>query len=202
MDNYLYIIIIIGLTIFIVFYGGHNQQNKVEYDSKYFNNLNTIIYFEQKINKICQNNIFNKTNFININEYFDTTTILIPNFIDCFFIHIEPFHFFNIFNIVTKSSINTNMMIIFNHNNHNNLELVIDNHEHNLYNIDADKNILTESNLYFNKSESESESGSKSVYFYDLEKVISVVGIYHIYNNSNENIIITCFIVKKPFWHS
>ncbi len=192
MDNYLYIIIIIGLTIFIVFYGGHNQQNKVEYDSKYFDNLNTIIYFEQKINKICQNNIFNNANFININKYFDTTTILIPNFIDCFFIHIKPFHFFNIFNIVTKSDINTNMMIIFNHNNHNNLELIVDNPEHNLYgvNTDKNKNILAESNLYFNG------------YFYDLEKVISVVGIYHIYNNSNENITITCFIVKKPFWHS
>ena len=38
------------------------------------------------------------------------------------------------------------------------------------------------------------------VNYYDLEKIISITSIYHIYNNSNENIIITCFLLKKPFW--
>ena len=186
MDNYLYIIIIIGLTIFIIFYGGFNQQKKVEYNIKYFDNLNTIIIFEKKINKILKKLLFNTKDFININEYFDTTNILIPNFIDCFFIQIKSYNYFNINNIVKNKEINTNMMIIFNHNKHNNLELLIDNLEYNLYN----NNNL--SNNYTNTFG----------YFYDLEKVISITSIYHIYNNSNENIIITCFILKKPFWHN
>jgi hypothetical protein len=184
MNDFLYIIIIIGLTIFIVFFGGHNNQNKIEYDSIYFNNLNLIINFENKINSIANNEIFKNNNFININEYLNTTHILIPNFINCFFIKINSFAAFNIFNIIDKLEINNRMMIIFNHNKSNNLELIINNLDSNLYNKKYSGELVN------------------TGYFYDLEKNISITGVYHIYNNSNENIIITCFILKKPFWYN
>lgn len=185
MDSILYIIIIIGLTIFILFFGGHNyQQNIVEYDSEYFYNLNTIIIFENKLNKNLTNVIFDSNDFVNINKYLDTSNILIPNFVDCFYIQIKPYSLFNIFKIVKKENMLTYMMILFNHKKHNNLELLVNNSNNNLYNfnyLEDKNNIITG-------------------YFYDLEKIISITSIYHIYNNSNENVVITCFILKKPFW--
>lgn len=184
MDDYLYIIIIIGLTIFIIFFGGHNNQVKIEYDNFYARKLNSIIIFENKLNKLNNQNIFIKKNFVNINKYFDTTHILIPNFVNCFFIKINPFEIFNIFNIIEKKNMMAQMMIIFNHHKCNNLELLVNNSEFNLYNSDYKSNLKTIG------------------YFYDLEKHISITGINHIYNNSVEIIYITCFILKKPFWHN
>ena len=182
MDELLYIIIIITLTIFIIFFGGHNNQNKIEYHCDYFSNLNSIVGFEKKISSIYLNNgnLFKNTNFINIDKYFNTTNILIPNFVGCFLIKINSKNVFNIYNLIDKSIINNHMMIIFNHSEQNNLELIVcDNGDYKC--------------LDFN-------SGTNH-YFYDLEKNISITGIFHLYNNSNQDIIITCFILKKPFWH-
>lgn len=178
MDDISYLIIIIILSVFVVFYGGHNNQNKIEYNSDYFNNLNSIVNLEKKISAIyTKNNIFKNNNYVNINNYFNTTNILIQNYVNCFLIKINPNDFFNIFNIIDKSISKYHMMIIFNHNTNNNLELLIDN-DHKL-------------NKYIPSIK----------YFYDLEKNISITGIYHIYNKSNEPIIITCFLLKKPFWY-
>ena len=182
MDDFLYFIIIIGLTIFIIFYGGHNNQNQIEYNSDYFNSLNSIINFEKKINFIHLNNadIFKNTNFININKYLNTTSILIPNFVNCFLIKINPNSFFNIFNLINKSIAKSHMMIIFNHHKHNNLELLVDDKYELVY---YDSNIITDQ------------------YFYELKNNISITTIYNIYNDSNKYVVITCFILKKPFWH-
>jgi hypothetical protein len=179
MDDILYLIIIFVLTIFIIFFGGHNNQDKIEYDSDYFSNLNSIINFENKINTIYSNNnqIFKNKNFININKYLNTTNILIQNFVNCFLIKINPNNFFNIFNIIDKSLAKNYIMVIFNHDEFNNLELLINT---NCYK--SNSNIIEE-------------------YFYDLKKKISITGIFHLYNNSNKPIMITCFILKKPFWH-
>ena len=78
----------------------------------------------------------------------------------------------------------THMMILFNHKKYNNLELLVDNSEQNLY-----------------KHNNVPISSESLGYFYDLEKSISITGIFHIYNNSAEPIYLTCFILKKPFWH-
>jgi hypothetical protein len=196
-NEYLYILLIIVLTLFIIFYGGHNSQNKIEYDSGYFDNLNTIIFFEDKINKICNNISFGNKNFIDISRYFDTTHILIPNFISCFFVKIKPFEYFNIYNIVDKKNSNTSIMILFNHNKSNNLELLVGNSNDDLY---PHNNSTILPNIS-NNTNAQSSKINDYGFFYDLEKIISITGIYHIYNNSNENIIITCFILKKPFWH-
>lgn len=185
MNDNVYIIIIIILTVFILLFGGHNNQtNIIEYESKYFENLNSIIMLEKKLNKNVENIIFDSNNFVNINKYLISPQIIIPNFVNCFYILIKPYELFNIFKIINKNDIYTSMMILFNHKKYNNLELLIDNSSNNLYkqNFTNIPDIL--------------EHG----YFYDLEKIISITGIYHIYNNSNENIIITCFILKKPFW--
>ena len=182
MDSYLYIIIIIGLTIFMIFFGGHNDQVKIEYENNCFQKLNSIIIFENKLNKINNDSIFTDKNYVNINKYFDTTHILIPNFVNCFFIKIFPFTIFNIFNLIDKKDMNMHMMILFNHKKYNNLELLVDN---------------SEQDLYKNNSTNIKSLG----YFYDLEKSVSITGIFHIYNNSEEPIYITCFILKKPFWH-
>jgi len=37
-------------------------------------------------------------------------------------------------------------------------------------------------------------------YFYDIKKKISITDIYPIYNNSNEIIFFSLFIIKKPWW--
>lgn len=186
MNDILYFIIIIGLTIFIIFYGGHNHQNLVEYNSKYFCNLSSIIIYEKKLNEFINddNMIFNQDNFLNLNKYLDTSDIIIPNFVGCYYIQIKSFDIFNINKIVKKKDMIYNMMIIFNHHKHNDIELIINDSTNNLYknnNLINDKTFITG-------------------YFYDLEKKISITGVYHLYNNSNQNIIITCFILKKPFW--
>lgn len=180
MDDFVYFLIIIILTFVILFFGGHNNQDIIEYKSNYFTGLKYIIGFEKKIRLISENNykinIFKEKNFVNINKYFNTANILIPNFVNCFLIKLEPYKMFNIYNIINKVNQKTHMMIIFNHNLSNNLELII-------------KNDLNMENNHYG-------------YFYDLEKTISIVGIYHIYNNSTDTINISCFILKKPFWHS
>ena len=38
-------------------------------------------------------------------------------------------------------------------------------------------------------------------YFYDLTKKISILNIHPIFNNSNKNINLTIYIIKKPYWH-
>lgn len=185
MDDFIYLILIIFLSIFMVFYGGHNNQNKIEYSPNNFTNLNLIITFENKIKYlfISRQDDFNyKNNYININKYLNTKNIIIPNFVNCFLIKIYPFKIFNIENIINKNEIKTHIMILFNHNKNNNLELVINTNNTN------DVNKFSKNKL--------------CGYFYDLEKTVSIVGIYDIYNNSNKPIELTCFIIKKPFWHN
>lgn len=191
MDNFTYLIIIIGLTIFIIFFGGHNNQELIEYDTNYFNTLKSITLFENKINLIIKNKqIFSDKNFININKFLNTTNILIPNFVNCFIVKINSYQLFNIFNLINNTDAKTHIMIIFNHNLHNNLELMINKTNNICYNIDNANDID-------NNHEIKKNLG----YFYDLTKQISIVGIHHIFNNSNNDIIITCFILKKPYWH-
>ena len=171
MNDIIYFIILIGIIIFMVFYGGHNYQNKIEYDSSYFNNLSSIILYEEYLQKYDKYIDFELNDYINIDHVVKFCNNIIPNFINCFFIKINPFSYFNINKIISKdNNINSIIMIIFNHNKHNDLELFVNSHD----NIG---------------------------YFYDLNKKISITGIYSIYNNSNEIINITLFILTKPYWH-
>lgn len=187
MNDYLYMIIIVGLTIFMLFFGGHNFQIKVEYDSNYFDNLNTVIIYENKLQKIKNKFNFSKTNFYNINKDLELCPNLLPNFVNSFYIKLSPFTLFNINYLVKPNKMRNYLMILFNHNEYNNLELLINNNNFDLY----------KNNNYYNYDLNNNIDG----YFYNLNKSITITDIFHIYNNSDNNIFITCFIIKKPFWH-
>lgn len=185
MDDLTYLILIIIIFIFIIFYGGKNNIDKIEYSTNCFTNINSIITFEKKIKSIFdlkKNDFNNLNNFININKYLNTKNIIIPNFVNCFLIKIYPFKIFKIKNIIGDNDKKTHIMVLFNHNEINNLELII-----NIVSIYSEKNQSWEK-IYG--------------YFYDLKKKISIVGMYDIYNNSNIPIEISCFVLKKPFWHN
>jgi hypothetical protein len=168
MDDKIYFIIIIILTILILFYGGHNNQRKVEYDSKYFNSLYNISILENKIKKISNSYKWDDIgNYVNITNDLEICDNILPNFMGAYLIKLKPYSYFDVLDLTNDES---NILIIFNYNKNNNLELV----------IKYDESIG---------------------YFYDLEKVISLTGVYPIYNNSNETINFILFIVKKPFWH-
>ena len=69
------------------------------------------------------------------------------------------------------------MMIIFNHNNENDLELIL---KTNIECVNYSCNNLS--------------------YNYDLTKKITLSDLYPIYNNSNKLIEISLFIIKRPFF--
>ncbi len=190
MDDNLYIIIIIGLCIFVMFYGGHNYQNKLEYDTGYFDNLNTVIYFENKLEKILKNISFEQDNMFDLTNYVKSAHVTLPNFIGCFAIKINSGEYFNIFKIIKPDEFKSNMMIIFNNSKSNDLELLVNNEENNLYQITKSSDIINNTTSY-----------NSIGYFYELDKIISITDLYHIYNNSSYDVVITCFIIKKPFWH-
>ncbi len=175
MKDIYYILLIIVLTIFVLYYGGHNFQTKVEYESEYFYNINKIIMFEKKLHKFNQEKNFNEKNFINIEDYVNTSQIIIPNLVDMYFIKVEPNSFFNIENIFSLDK-SQHIMIIFNNSTNsnndrlNNLELILN-------------------------------SDDDSIYLYKLKNKVSITGIYDIYNNSDNFVVFTVFIMKKPFWH-
>lgn len=172
MKDIYYILLIIVLTIFVLYYGGHNFQTKVEYESEYFYNINKIIMYEKKLHKFNQEKNFNNNNFINIEDYVSTSQIIIPNLVDMYFIKVEPNSFFNIENIFSLDK-SQHIMIIFNNsinNTTNNLELILN-------------------------------SDDDSIYLYKLKNKVSITGIYDIYNNSDNFVVFTVFIMKKPFWH-
>jgi len=93
MNDIFYLIIIIGLTIFMIFYGGHNCQNKIEYniDSEFFKVLNLIKHLENKLKKFNNQIEFKDSNFININNNILIYNIVILNFINYFFIKINSY---------------------------------------------------------------------------------------------------------------
>ncbi len=174
MNEITYILIIVFLTIFILLFGGHNNQDLVEYSSNYFKNFDKIIIFEKKLQIYNKTVNFGNKDFINIKNFIKTSLILIPNLHDLFFININPHSFFKIDDIFNKNlNKKEYVMIVFNHNNINNLELLIG--------LDNSNDIG---------------------YFYDLKKNISITGLYDLFNSSDISINFTIFIIKKPFWYS
>ncbi len=171
MDEVNYILLIIGLVAFTLLFGGHNNQLKIEYNLNYFDNINKIIYYEQKMQKFNTQYNFNDNNYINIEDYISTSQIIIPNLVDMFFIKMKPKSIFiigDIFKLEKKEHI----MIVFNNynTNYSSIELIIG-------------------------------TEKDGAYFYGLDKKISVVSIYDLYNNSDQTLNITLFFMKRPYWH-
>ncbi len=171
MDEVNYILLIIGLVAFTLLFGGHNNQLKIEYNLNYFDNINKIIYYEQKMQKFNTQYNFKDKNYINIEDFISTSQIIVPNLVDMFFIKIKPRSPFIIDDIFTLNN-KEHIMIVFNYNNtkYNSIELIIG----------------TENN---------------NAYFYNIDKKISIVSIYNLYNNSDQTLNITLFFIKRPYWH-
>ena len=146
----------------MLFYGGKNNLNKIEYNSYYFKNLNKIILFEKNIKK----NIKNDLN-IDFEDITDKINIhVISNLEYAYYIDIYPNNYYSLHDIDPDK----NIMIIFKHNINDSIKLVI-------------------------------KKDISDYYLYDLHKKISITGIFPIYNNSNNLINITVFIMKKPYWY-
>lgn len=157
----------------IIFYGGKNTINMIEYNSNYFENYKNIILVEktlQKYNLKFDDISKNESDYITIDEIDTISHIILPNYINNYLIKIKSYSYFDIKKIIDVSKINNLIMIVFNNNNIENLELL----------VNKDNN---------------------TGYFYKLTNRISITGIYDIYNNNDKEIYITVFIVKKPFWY-
>jgi hypothetical protein len=169
----------------ILFYGGKKYVKTIEYNLPYFENYKNIILFEKKLQKYNldfknnndKNNDKNNNNYITINEIEDELNIILPNYINNYFIKINPHSYFNTLEVIDINNINNLLMIIFNHNNVPNLEVII-NRE-----INQNKNSII------------------TCYFYNLKNKISITNIYDIYNNNDFIIYIAIFIMKKPYFY-
>lgn len=173
MNELTYIIFIVILTVFILLYGGHNNQDLIEYDAKFFKNFNKLIIFEKKLQIYNSQVNFGNLDYINLQNYIKTSMILIPNLVSLYFINIKPSSFFKISKIFDeKLNKKEHLMIIFNHDKINNLELLV------------------------------GLDGNSIGYFYDLKQNISIVGIYDLFNSSANLINLTIFFIRKPFWYN
>ena len=121
----------------------------------------------------------------------DLSECLIPNIIDIFFVNIKPHSYFDIRkHVKTKSS---NFMVIYNHN-------IITEIQDNFTNINsANENLML---LLDSVKECNYNICKNFGYYYPINKKISILDIYPIYNDSNYVINITIIIIKKSFWHN
>ena len=76
------------------------------------------------------------------------------------------------------------------------------NNFYSIRNIDPNKNIM----ILFKHNDNDIiklilKKDNNDYYLYDLNKKISITGIYPIYNNSNSLASVTIFIMKKPYWY-
>jgi hypothetical protein len=172
----------------ILFYGGKNHIRMIEYDSSYFENYKNVLLFEKKLQKYndkFNTIVTNNNDYITIDEINEILHIMLSNYINNFFIKISPKSYFNIKKVIdinNINNINNLIMIVFNHNNVKNIELII-----NRENIQNSNNLGNENKI--------------TGYFYNLTNKISVTSIYDIYNNNDVEIFITIFIVKRPYWY-
>jgi hypothetical protein len=83
-------------------------------------------------------------------------------------------------------------MVIYNHN-------IFSENKDNFSNINSSLNNLF---LLLDSNKECIDNKCKTYgYYYKISKKISILDIYPIYNNSNQTINLTIFIIKKSFWH-
>lgn len=193
MNDIFYLFTIIFLTIFMLFYGGHNFQNSVVYNSSYFNIFN-------KTNLLTEKIIDNLKKFdkINTNQNFifkisdQKFSNIIPNCTHTFIINVKPSSFINVNEIIKKSNINkkNHLMIVFDFLKNNNilipLELFIKTDISNIHNDQYIQSFKDQQKYYG--------------IFLPLKNPNTITDIYDIYNPNNKNIFFALLIIKKPFW--
>ena len=95
----------------MVFYGGINKINKIEYSSDYFKGIHNLLLYENKIRKTIKNDPN-----IDIEDITDLLDIdIIPNIEKVYYIELYPNKVFDINTYVKDNS----LMIIFNHSKNN-----------------------------------------------------------------------------------
>ena len=185
-DNSYYLVIIIMILLIVIF-GGYKKNIKyqIEYDQKNFRYLNALTFFEKQLQKYNNNNF----DFMKITNEVDLTHCLIPNIVDIFFVNIKPQSFFDIKKHI--KNIDENIMVIYNHN----LVYEIKDNFNNVHFNNDNLMLLVDSN-----DECLNNICNKYGYFYQINKKISILNIYPIFNDSNDLINLTIFIIKKSFW--
>lgn len=143
MNDITYFIILIILTIFILFYGGHNNINTIVYDRyKYFDIYKKISIFDNKFNKIYANaNTLNeRTDITDTITHFD---YVLPNINKVEYIKLKGNH------ILEIDASSDKLLLIYNFTECN-LDLIID-YENEEYLYELKKfNIVKPSNIYNN----------------------------------------------------
>jgi len=188
IDNNSYLLFIIIMIFSMVIFGRakKNRDFIIEYNSQNYQYLNSLTIFEKQLQKYNSNNF----DIIKITNHVDLSSCLIPNIIDIYFVNIKPFSYFNIKNYCDNNK--SNIMVIYNHN-------IFSENKDNFSNINSSLNnlfLLLDSN-----KECSNNICKKYGYYYKISKKISILDIYPIYNNSNQTINLTIFIIKKSFWH-
>ena len=190
--------IIFTLTFMILFYGGVNYHKQIEYNSSYFDNYNRITFYKKKIVKYNIPSNYNNDNFIDLSKFEKISDSLIPNLYSIYFINIKPNTIFNINKIFSENlpivSYSNYLMIIYNFNDHDNLELLI-----NIENFSEIQQNLSETLEFV---ETKFQKNFQVGDFYKLNKSVTITNIYSIYNFNVQTISNLCiFFVKKPFWY-
>lgn len=188
IDNNSYLLFIIIMILSMVIFGRatKNRDFIIEYNPQNYQYLNSLTIFEKELQKYNSNNF----DIIKITNDVDLSSCLIPNIIDIFFVNIKPFSYFNIKKYCDNHK--SNIMVIYNHN-------IFSENKDNFSNINSSLNnlfLLLDSN-----KECANNICKNYGYYYKISKKISILDIYPIYNNSNQTINLTIFIVKKSFWH-
>lgn len=177
------------MVLTIVIFGGYNKHNifQIEYNPYNYQYLNSLTHFEKELQKYNHSNF----DFMQITNKINLSECLIPNIVDIFFINIQPKTFFNIKKHVKDYS--HNLMVLFNHN------MII---ESNDYFSNTNYDVYNLMLLLDSKKECNNHICENYGYFYNVNKKISILNIYPIYNDSDNVINITVIIIKKSFWYT
>jgi hypothetical protein len=184
-----YLLVVIIMILAIVIFGGYKKNNsfQIEYNPQYFQYLNSLTYFEKELQKYN----YGDFDFMQITNQIDLSKCLIPNVIDIFFVNIKPYSYFNIREYVNNYS--SNIMVVYNHN-------IVTYIKDNFSNVNlSSENLML---LLDSKNECNNNICKKYGYYYPINKKISILDIYPIYNESNYTINITIVIIKKSFWYN
>lgn len=188
IDNNSYLLFIIIMILSMVIFGRakKNRDFIIEYNPQNYQYLNSLTIFEKELQKYNSD----KFDILKITNEIDLSSCLIPNIIDTYFVNIKPFSYFNITKYCDKHK--SNIMVIYNHN-------IFSENKYNFSNINSYLNNLF---LLIDSNKECTDNICKNYgYYYKVSKKISILDIYPIYNNSNQTINLTIFIIKKSFWH-
>jgi hypothetical protein len=165
------ILIFLILVILIIFYGGQNKIIKIKYNSERFNYYKNINIFKKKLLKY-KNTI--DSDYLDITNDINTCNYLLPNIVYSYCIKIKPKTIFDIKYLIKNDKYKDDYEMLMN------IYTLNDDYK-NLYII-----INNENNEYT---------------MVNIDENIFITNTYNLYNDSDEDIILILFFLKKPFWY-